>query len=578
MGIERYSGLSYGRPMNRRMIPALDAAAIRAMTVRLVACRSVSPDIAGETKCAREIESMLAPALERGAWKTPDGRTVVWALAPGSTPTTVVLMGHYDTVGVGEFGALGDPAGEAVAFDPAALRARLLVRLASGAPLFSAEQAADLGEERDSPGTWLFGRGALDMKSGVAIGIAVVNAWAAHSTPPRCGVLFIATPDEENESAGMVAALAGLRRLRERRGLELEGALNLDTVHERAAYLGAMGKIELGCYVVGRPTHAGAPLLGVDAAEFAAGIVTRVTRTPAMIDEDATGEVRSVPPVALRLRDLKDTYNIQTAIEAWVEFNLITVSRPLAETLECLRAEVMKALDELLESHRRLAAWLSPDDADRTPNVDPATCVLTYAELCERAGLAPGDDPLTAPGAAGAHAATIADRRGRAEATARVAAPDPRAATLARLRELSRRAGLGGPAVVLFLLPPFYPHVAPGEGPLVRATREALAGERDVPVKPYYPLVSDACYAAWRAEPLTEVARQMPSLGREYTLPYDDARALDLDVVNLGPWGHDLHGLLERAHAGWTFEQCPRLVWNVLERMCEFASPGGATP
>jgi arginine utilization protein RocB len=146
---------------------------------------------------------------------------------------------------------------------------------------------------------------------------------------------------------------------------------------------------------------------------------------------------------------------------------------------------------------------------------------------------------------------------------------------LARLRELSRRAGLSGPAIVLFLLPPFYPHAAPGEGPLVRATRDVLAAERDVPLKPYYPLVSDACYASWRAEPLIELARQMPSLGREYVLPLEDAAALDLDVVNLGPWGHDLHGLLERAHAGWTFGRCPGLVWKVLDRMCDFAAGRG---
>jgi len=372
-------------------------------------------------------------------------------------------------------------------------------------------------------------------------------------------VLVVATPDEENESAGMVAALAGMRGLRDRRGLALRGALNLDTVHERAAYLGAMGKVELGCYVVGRPTHAGAPLLGVDAAELAAGIVTRVTRSPAMID--SLGDLRSVPPVALRMRDLKDAYNIQTAIEAWVEFNLITVARPLAATLECLRAEAMQALHELLASHRKLAAWLSPGHAHRTPDVDPAACVLTYAELCGRAGLAPEIDPLTAPGARHPTAAV-----------------DARAATLARLRELARRAGLGGPAVVLFLLPPYYPHAAPGEGPLVRATREVLAAERDVPVKPYYPLVADACYVSWRAEPLTEVARQMPSLGREYALPFEDAAALDLDVVNLGPWGHDLHGLLERAHEQWTFERCPRLVWRILEQLCAGATTAGAGP
>ena len=177
---------------------------------------------------------------------------------------------------------------------------------------------------------------------------------------------------------------------------------------------------------------------------------------------------------------------------------------------------------------------------------------MTYAELCARAGLAPGDDPLAGAG--------------------EPPPVDPRHATLARLRGLVRRAGLVGPVVVLFLLPPYYPHAAPGEGLLVRAAREALAGERGVAVAAYYRLVSDACYASWRGEPIDEIAHQMPSLGREYTLPYEDSRALDLDVVNLGPWGRDLHGLVERAHQGWTFGRLPGLVWSVLERTCELVA------
>ena len=167
----------------------------------------MSPDAAGETRCAREIEAMLPDGVERGEWRTPDGRPVVWAYVPGTTPAAVVLLGHYDTVGFGEFGALGDPLGEEVALRPAELRDRLIERLNAGAPLFSSEQLADLEAEQREPGTWLFGRGALDMKSGVAVGISMLAAWAARESRAACGVLFIATPDEENESAGMVEAL-----------------------------------------------------------------------------------------------------------------------------------------------------------------------------------------------------------------------------------------------------------------------------------------------------------------------------------------------------------------------------------
>ena len=549
--------------------PTFDPAAIRALTVRLVACRSVSPDVPGETRCARELEAALPPEIERGEWRTRDGRPTVWALVPGRTPTTLVLLGHYDTVGVGEFASLGAPAGEAIAFDPFGLRQRLLRLAEDGASRFPAAGLADLHAEARAPGTWLFGRGGLDMKSGLAVAVAVVTAAARLAPPPACGLLFIATPDEERESTGMITAVRGLRALRDARGLALAGVLNVDYVAERCAYVGAMGKLELGVYVLGRPAHAGAPHEGVDAVALAAEVVTRVTRSRALVDE-ADG-VHAAPPVTLRLRDLKLEYNVQTAREAYVEFNLITVRRPLARTLDLVRTECVRGLEAVVQANLELAAWADPTRADSAPVPDPAGCVMTYAELLAHARLGPGDDPLAVDREPAGPPATTSEEGGATPG-------DAREATLSRLRALVRLAELDGPRLVIHLLPPFYPHAAPGEGPLVRAVRAALAGERGVPVRAYYPLISDACYASWRAEPPEEIASQMPALGREYALPVEDARALDLDVVSLGPWGHDAHGLLERVHAAWTFERLPQLVWKILNHVSELAMAGDGTP
>ena len=105
-------------------------------------------------------------------------------------------------------------------------------------------------------------------------------------------------------------------------GLQAGVALDIEkygTDELRQRYLPRFVKGELqGCMDLTEP-QAGSDL---------GGIVTRVTRSRAMVD--GSGDLRSVPPVALRLRDLKQEYNIQTAREAWVEFNLITASRPLA--------------------------------------------------------------------------------------------------------------------------------------------------------------------------------------------------------------------------------------------------------
>ena len=138
-------------------------------------------------------------------------------------------------------------------------------------------------------------------------------------------------------------------------------------------------------------------------------------------------------------------------------------------------------------------------------------------------------------------------------------------ASLARVRHVVREARLHGPAIVIHLLPPYYPHAAPGDGPLVRATRAVLE-RAGLEVRSFHPLVTDASYLAWRGEAPEALERHMPAYGHEYTLPVDAMRALDLDVVNLGPWGRDAHGLFERVRCDWTFERLPGLVREVVKR------------
>jgi arginine utilization protein RocB len=517
---------------------------VRALTEQLVRIPSVSPDVVGETTCAAVLRSLLPAGLEQGEWYAPDGRPVVWGRlrgrAAGPGPRRVaLLLSHYDTVGVEDFAAIGGRLGDRIAFDPDALRETFLNYATGTLPAGSHSLLADLAEEKAAPGTWMFGRGALDTKSGIAAGIAALEALDAGTLAGD--VLFVSCPDEEHASAGMLAAVPELARLKREEGLDLVGGLNLDIAPEPMAYAGVMGKALAGLYVLGRPTHAGAPFEGVDAAQLAATLVARATSSRELVD--CAGGQTAAPAVALRLRDLKTRYDLQTALEAEVELNLVSVTRPLPETLEELRRVALAAIAELLRSMRELASWAQPSLPPRPAPTDPDGQALLWPELLQRAG-EPGE------------LFEISDAR------------DPRSATLARIRHVAREARLQGPAVVIHLLPPYYPFAAPGVGALVRAVRETMARE-GLEVRPFHPLVTDASYLAWRAEPPEVLERYMPSYGREYTLPLAAMRELDLDVVNLGPWGRDPHGLFERVRCDWTFDRLPRLVARTLQRSLE---------
>jgi arginine utilization protein RocB len=65
---------------------------------------------------------------------------------------------------------------------------------------------------------------------------------------------------------------------------------------------------------------------------------------------------------------------------------------------------------------------------------------------------------------------------------------------------------------------------------------------------------------AWRTQGLERLERHLPALADGYALPIAAAQALDLDVVNLGPWGRDAHTMFERVHVPFAFERLPRLI------------------
>jgi len=223
--------------------------ATRRYTLELVRTRSVNPG-AGESHAAENAlrllhEDGLADAYTLSGLDPvaddPYGRHNAYAFVQGRSRRTVVLFGHVDTVGTSDYGPL-----EPWALDPDALAARLdaLGRLVP-------ELASDLAAH---PGDWMLGRGAADMKSGVAATIAVMRRLAlqAREGDLALSVMLLATVDEESESAGALQSVRLLCALRERYGLEYVGAIDTDYTAarypgdpHRYLYTGTVGKDSL---------------------------------------------------------------------------------------------------------------------------------------------------------------------------------------------------------------------------------------------------------------------------------------------------------------------------------------------
>ena len=107
----------------------------------------------------------------------------------GDSNRTIILLGHIDTVGVDDFGPIRE-----YAFKCDELPEKLKETFK-----LSDEVLADI-----ESGEYLFGRGALDMKSGVAGHMYLLKYFSEHTDELDGNIIMIAECDEEDNSKGII--------------------------------------------------------------------------------------------------------------------------------------------------------------------------------------------------------------------------------------------------------------------------------------------------------------------------------------------------------------------------------------
>jgi arginine utilization protein RocB len=473
----------------------------------------------------------------------PLTRNVV-ALVRGTGRKTVVLAGHFDTVSIANYGTLAP-----LACDPEPLT-RALVEELRGRPRNGAEEKALRDFES---GAFIAGRGLLDMKSGLAAGIAAMERFAGLDAPDG-NILFVATPDEENRSRGMRSLRDALPGIARRFDLDIVAGINLDASscerdgeEGRAVYLGSIGKFAPFAFVIGRPTHAGYPFNGTSAHRIGAEIVRAMDTVPELSDE-AFGE-RSPPPVCLEARDIRDGYDVTTPDRVWLSFNWLTHRRSAHDMLAEFRAIVAGALQAALETQDAHRARYRDRAGAKTEGL-----VLTYAELIAR---------LTARGGAAALAWLDALDRSLSGST------DPLKVSREIVSAAATVAGIEGPAVIVGFGSLHYPlvHLERSDaGDMKARLRRVMdaAAERhgtSIKFKQIFAGISDMSFFGHRpdAGETGLIAANTPSAA--FT---DDAPEglLSFPTVNIGPWGRDYHQKWERVNAPYTFEVLPDLVFQ----------------
>jgi arginine utilization protein RocB len=483
----------------------------------------------------------------------PLDRSVVWGLVKGQGDQTVILMHHHDVVDAFDYGSLAK-----WAYDPPKLQAAL-----AGMEL-APEARLDLASD-----AWIFGRGTGDMKAGAAIQCVLLEEYS-EKVNFKGNILLLSVPDEENLSAGMRGSLSLLADLKAAFNLDYRIMINSEP-HSREQgktgtfHIGSAGKLLPVIYVRGKKSHIGHIYQGFNPILLLSEIVLQTELNTDYCDV-VRGEV-SPPPSWSYMRDNKEVYDASIPASAGGYLSLISLNKTPRDLILQLKATCEYAVGLVIDKIRQSHTAYNRKWVRQEPDPSWQVHVKTFSELYQQALNDAG--PVFTEAYAGGLESIISDirqqRLNSPEATLKIVEM-----TLSHVSDLS-------PMVVIALSPPYYPSIHNDEFQNlpdgVDSLTDYLIGiaenrwQEAYKKKNYIMGITDLSYAALlNGEDIVPViGSNMPLWQKTYDIPFAGMEALSVPVINIGPWGKDLHKFTERVFKADLFERTPALLEGAID-------------
>lgn len=476
----------------------------------------------------------------------PIGRKNLFAFvkSPNETKKTIIYHAHLDTVDIEDYGHLKE-----FAFSPHKLEE------------FFGKYEGNAEVQKDAQsGDWMFGRGAVDMKSGAAVHVANIQYFTQHLEELDGNLLLILNGGEESEHNGIIDALDELSHLKIAHGLDFLMAINTDFTTplygddpHRYIYTGVAGKLLPAFYIYGREVHVGDTLSGIDPNYIAAKITERIHNNLALT-EQITGET-ILPPTCLYQRDTKESYTVQTASTSQIYFNYFLYEESPAHVVSKLKAVTQQACTEaeqyLQLQYEKYSEWSNVPKRSLSWHIE----VVTYDEL------------ISYLNEKGVQTEAIL-----AEVMKKNEGKELRQQSFALVDALQKADPEHQPRVVLFFAPPFLPHNYLKENverdQVLKQTIEHIVKEVAMEtgelfqVKRFFPYLADGSFLSIHAteEELQELLHNFPEWNTLYPLPFDKIKALNIPSVTMGVYGKDGHKWTERVYKPYSFGVLPKLI------------------
>jgi arginine utilization protein RocB len=469
------------------------------------------------------------------------------------TNRTVILMGHMDTVGIDDFNQHKD-----LACFPDALMEAL-----------REEELSPSTHQQLRSGDWMFGRGVLDMKGGLASHLYLLNYYSEHPEELEGNLVFVSECDEEDGSHGILSALKTLQKWRDEHGFDYVAAINADFVspryegdENRYIYKGTVGKLLPSFFITGAETHVGSCFEGLDPNFIAAELTRQINYNPDLCNE-AFGET-TVPPVSLKQMDLKPSYTVQTALSAYVYYNFFIHSWSPRDVLEKLKDQATIAFSGALTAYKERYQQYCQLSNEPYQDSKWEPRVFIYEEM----------EQLLVEKNGSRYVESMDSFKKKLLLDTSL---DTRMFAAKVVEEAWNWMEDKSPAIILFYSSLYSPRIeltgkTDNELNLINALEEAvkvIQPEYPHPIvtRNFFPYISDMSFVALSDDVagIESVSKNNPGWGTKHYVNYEDIRDINVPVINIGPYGIDAHKRLERAEIQYSFEVVPSLTDLVIK-------------
>jgi arginine utilization protein RocB len=478
-------------------------------------------------------------------------RRNVFALlkSPVETKKTVIYYAHIDTVGTEDFGAL-----QSIAHNPDALETYFLN--------YDHDEEVKLDAQS---GEWLFGRGSLDMQSGIAVHLANLLYFSENLKELNGNILVMFNPDEESQHAGMRGALEPLVRYKNKFNLEYVAAINNDLISpmytedtNKYIYTGTAGKL-LPCFAIfGREAHVGESLSGIDPTIIASELNIRIGQNINLI-EKIEGEL-VLPPSCLYMRDDKKQYDVQTALSSRLYFNYFFYEKSPKQIMEEL-LQITKEACEVFEK-RQQASYEKFVGINELPHREldwklEVTTLEEHVNYLDSLGI------------------SVEEEIKRVLEEYRDSGVDDRELAFLIVEALHLLDPEKKPRVILFYAPPFLPanylNLKSEKGvTIARRIREILHQETTLTgetfkLRKYFPYLSDGSFISFEGSDadIKSLKKNFPAMDQLFPIPLERMKELSIPSINVGVYGKSAHKWTERVYKPYSFSYLPALIRKI---------------